>query len=136
MVRPFPDPGHANHRYTAYGGVRSYNGGPFTIFHTGVDFGGTLGTPILAAAGGTVVFSDTLALRGDTVIIDHGLGVFSAYNHLSGVAVNVGDRVEAGQLVARGGNTGLSTGPHLHWELRIMDVPVNGMQWIEVSFPW
>ncbi|NLF63079.1 MAG: LysM peptidoglycan-binding domain-containing protein [Chloroflexi bacterium] len=118
-----------------YGGLRSYNGGPFEIFHTGVDFAGTTGTPILAAAAGTVVFRDTLELRGQTLIIDHGLGVFSAYNHLSAINVQVGDRVEPGQPVALGGSTGLSTGPHLHWELRVMDVPVDGMQWTRDLFP-
>lgn len=118
-----------------YGGARSYNDGPYSIFHTGVDFAGTTGTPILAPAAGTVVFSDTLQLRGDTVIIDHGLGVFSAYNHLSTVFVNVGDEVIPGQRIALGGSTGLSTGPHLHWELRIMGVPVNGIQWTQEFFP-
>jgi murein DD-endopeptidase MepM/ murein hydrolase activator NlpD len=118
-----------------YGGARSYNGGPFSIFHTGVDFAGTTGTPILAPAAGTVVFSNTLQLRGDTVIIDHGLGVFTAYNHLSEVYVEVGDSVIPGQRIALGGSTGLSTGPHLHWELRIMDVPVDGMQWTREVFP-
>jgi murein DD-endopeptidase MepM/ murein hydrolase activator NlpD len=93
------------------------------------------GTPILAPAAGTVVFSDTLQLRGDTVIIDHGLGVFSAYNHLSTVFVNVGDEVIPGQRIALGGSTGLSTGPHLHWELRVMGVPVDGMQWTQEFFP-
>jgi murein DD-endopeptidase MepM/ murein hydrolase activator NlpD len=118
-----------------YGGARSYNGSPYEIFHTGVDFAGTTGTPILAPAAGAVVFSDTLQLRGLTLIIDHGLGVFSSYNHLSSIQVNVGDRVEPGQAVALGGSTGLSTGPHLHWELRVMDVPVNGLQWTQEPFP-
>lgn len=118
-----------------YGGIRSYNGGPYDIFHTGVDFGGGVGTPIVAPAAGTVVFSDTLQLRGNTVIIDHGLGVMSGYYHLSEIEANVGDRVEAGQVIGRGGNTGLSTGPHLHWELRVMDVPVDGLQWTEATFP-
>ncbi|MDX1689119.1 MAG: LysM peptidoglycan-binding domain-containing protein [Candidatus Promineifilaceae bacterium] len=118
-----------------YGGIRSYNGGPFDIFHTGVDFGGGVGTPIAAPAAGTVVFSNTLELRGNTVIIDHGLGVMSGYYHLSEIAVNVGDRVAPGQVIGYGGNTGLSTGPHLHWELRIMDVPVDGRQWTETAFP-
>ena len=118
-----------------YGGARSYNGGPFEIFHTGVDFGGTVGTPILAPAAGTVVYSGTLELRGGTVIIDHGLGVHSGYYHLSEIVVDVGQHVEAGQIIAHGGSTGLSTGPHLHWELRVLDVPVDGLQWTERLFP-
>ena len=118
-----------------YGAIRSYNGGPFDIFHSGVDFGGNVGTPIAAPAAGTVIFSDTLQLRGNTVIIDHGLGVVSGYYHLSEILANVGDRVEPGQVIGLGGNTGLSTGPHLHWELRIMDVPVDALRWTEVAFP-
>lgn len=118
-----------------YGGGRSYNDGPITIYHSGVDFAGQIGTPILAPAAGTIVFSDTLALRGQTLIIDHGMGVMTGYYHLSEIFVDVGETVAPGQPVAAGGSTGLSTGPHLHWDLRIMDVPVNGMQWLEQAFP-
>lgn len=118
-----------------YGGARSYNGGPFEIFHTGVDFGGGVGTPISAPAAGAVVYSGTLDLRGGTLIIDHGLGVYSGYYHLSEILVDVGQRVETGDIVAHGGSTGLSTGPHLHWELRVMDVPVNGLEWTQRTFP-
>lgn len=118
-----------------YGDSRSYNGGPVEIYHTGVDFAGTVGTPILAAANGTVVFSDTIRLRGLTLIIDHGVGVISAYFHLSESFVTVGEQVKAGQQIASGGSTGLSTGPHLHWDLRVNNVPVNGLEWLERPFP-
>jgi len=118
-----------------YGGGRSYNEGPVTIFHTGTDFGGGEGTPILAAANGTVVFNDELELRGNTVILDHGWGVMTGYYHLSESFVELGQKVERGQPVGLGGSTGLSTGPHLHWELRIMDVAVNGMRWTTELFP-
>jgi murein DD-endopeptidase MepM/ murein hydrolase activator NlpD len=118
-----------------YGGARSYNGGPFDIYHTGIDYGGTIGTPILAAADGVVVYSDFLQLRGNTVIIDHGLGVMTGYYHLSQSIVNAGDTVTAGQMIGAGGSTGLSTGPHLHWDLRIHNVPVNGQQWLVELFP-
>lgn len=118
-----------------YGDARSYNGGPVEIYHSGLDVAGGIGTPILATANGTVLFSGSLELRGNTVIIDHGLGVMSAYFHLSEISVNEGNTVVKGQQIGLGGSTGLSTGPHLHWELRIMDVPVNGLQWTEVEFP-
>ena len=118
-----------------YGDPRSYNGGPVQIYHTGVDFAGTVGTPIQAPANGTVVFNQELALRGNTVILDHGQGVLSAYFHLSETFVTVGDQVSAGQTIAAGGSTGLSTGPHLHWDLRVHGVPVNGLQWLETIFP-
>ncbi|MDX1616214.1 MAG: LysM peptidoglycan-binding domain-containing protein [Candidatus Promineifilaceae bacterium] len=116
-----------------YGDARSYNGGPIEIFHTGVDYAGPVGTPIYAPAPGTAVFSDTMPLHGGTLLIDHGLGVVSGYYHLSEIRVTPGEAVGAGQLVGLGGSTGLSTGPHLHWDLRILGVPVNGLQWIEVD---
>ena len=118
-----------------YGGGRSYNEGPVTTYHTGTDFSGDIGTPILAAANGTVVFNDTLELRGQTVIVDHGLGVMTGYYHLSETFVEIGQEVFVGEPIGLGGSTGLSTGPHLHWDLRIMGVPVNGMRWTEELFP-
>lgn len=118
-----------------YGDGRSYNGGPIEIFHTGVDFGAGSGTPVYAAANGVVVYSGALTLRGNAVIIDHGRGVMTAYFHLLENLVMVGERVTQGQLIALVGSTGLSSGPHLHWDLRIMDVPVNGLQWTTTPFP-
>lgn len=118
-----------------YGGRRSYNGGPVEIYHTGIDLAAPTGAVVLAPAAGTVVFSDTLELRGQTLIVDHGLGVMTGYYHLSESLVNVGDEVAAGQPIANVGSTGLSSGPHLHWDLRIMNVPVNGLQWTEQAFP-
>ncbi len=118
-----------------YGDARSYNGGPYDSFHTGLDVAGTIGTPILAPAPGTIVFAGPLQLRGNAVIVDHGLGVMSAYFHLSEIFVSEGDVVTGGQAIGAGGSTGLSTGPHLHWDLRIMDAPINGIQWTEVVFP-
>ncbi len=118
-----------------YGGGRSYNDGPVTIFHTGTDFNGDIGTPIVAAANGEVVFIDTLELRGQTVILDHGLGVMTGYYHLSDIFVELGQEISAGDPIGAGGSSGLSTGPHLHWDLRIMGVPVNGMRWTEEVFP-
>lgn len=118
-----------------YGDGRSYNGGPVEIYHTGVDFAGGVGTPILAPAPGTVVFAGPLELRGNTVIIDHGLGVMTAYFHLSEMFVAADEEVSAGQPIGAGGSTGLSTGPHLHWDVRVNNVPVNGLQWLEQPFP-
>jgi murein DD-endopeptidase MepM/ murein hydrolase activator NlpD len=118
-----------------YGDGRSYNGGPIEIFHTGVDFGGITGTLILAPAAGKVVFSDVTELRGLVTIIDHGLGVMTAYFHQSESFVAVGEVVTAGQSIGAIGSTGLSSGPHLHWDVRIMNVPVNGGQWLSEDFP-
>lgn len=118
-----------------YGDGRSYNGGPIDIFHSGVDFGGTVGTPIVSPANGVVVFNDVLELRGLTMVVDHGFGVVTAYFHLSETFAEVGDAVSAGQQIAAGGDSGLSTGPHLHWEFRVNGVAVNGLQWTQVAFP-
>jgi len=112
-----------------YGDSRSYNGGPIEIYHSGVDFAGGIGTPINAPAAGTVVFSDTLQLFGKALVIDHGLGIMTGYYHLSNVVVKVGEQVEVGQLIAEGGSSGLSSGPHLHWDLRVANVSVNGLKW-------
>ncbi|MCA9872547.1 MAG: LysM peptidoglycan-binding domain-containing protein [Ardenticatenaceae bacterium] len=118
-----------------YGDSRSYNDGPIEIFHTGVDFAGGIGTPILAPANGVVVYANELELRGNTVILDHGLGVMTAYFHLSEILVNEGEKVTTGQPLGLGGSTGLSNGPHLHWDLRVNGVAVDGMQWTTTTFP-
>jgi murein DD-endopeptidase MepM/ murein hydrolase activator NlpD len=128
---PFQQPISNTVITAGYGDARSYNEGPITIFHTGVDYSGPVGTPIRAPAPGAVVFSNTLQLFGNTLIIDHGLGVMTGYYHLSRIFVPVGETVAAGQIVAEGGSTGLSSGPHLHWDLRVNNVPVDGLQWIE-----
>jgi murein DD-endopeptidase MepM/ murein hydrolase activator NlpD len=118
-----------------YGDSRSYNNGPIEIFHTGVDFAAPTGTPVLAPANGVVVFSDLLELRGMVVIIDHGLGVMSAYFHLSEIAVEVGQEVVTGATIGAVGSTGLSSGPHLHWDMRIHGVAVQAPQWTTEPFP-
>lgn len=118
-----------------YGGARSYNGGPIEIFHTGIDFAVPVGSPVLAPAAGTVLFAQSTELRGNVLILDHGLGLMSGLYHLNGLLVQVGETVSAGQAVAESGSTGLSNGPHLHWDLRIHNVPVNAVQWTEELFP-
>jgi murein DD-endopeptidase MepM/ murein hydrolase activator NlpD len=118
-----------------YGGRRSYNGGPIEIYHTGIDYAAAQGDTVAAPAAGVVVFSDVLELRGGVVIIDHGLGVMTGYYHLSERLVVTGDVVTVGQPIGRVGSTGLSSGPHLHWDLRIMNVPIDATQWTQQAFP-
>ena len=118
-----------------YGGRRSYNGGPIEIYHTGIDYAAAEGTSVLAPADGVVVFSDTLELRGGVLIIDHGLGVMTGYYHLLERLVEPGQTVTAGQPIGRVGSTGLSSGPHLHWDLRVMNVTVDPAQWTQQAFP-
>jgi murein DD-endopeptidase MepM/ murein hydrolase activator NlpD len=118
-----------------YGIGRAYNGGAYDIYHTGIDFAAPVGTLVFASANGEVVFSDDLELRGKTIIINHGLGVMTGYFHLERSLVEVGQEVAAGEMIGEIGSTGLSSGPHLHWDVRLMDVPVNGLQWTRRPFP-
>lgn len=118
-----------------YGIARSYNGGPYDSFHSGTDFATYAGTKVLAPNAGIVVLSQPLQVRGNVIIIDHGLGVMTGYYHLQKLEVNVGDQVTTGQIIGEVGSTGLSTGPHLHWDVRILNTPVNPLQWLEQPFP-
>jgi murein DD-endopeptidase MepM/ murein hydrolase activator NlpD len=113
-----------------YGVARSYNGAPVSSYHRGTDFAGTTGDPAYAAAAGRVVFAQELQVRGNTVIIDHGVGVFTAYGHLSAITVAEGDVVTARQNIGQIGSTGLVTGPHLHWEVVVRGVEVDGELWL------
>lgn len=119
-----------------YGEQRSFNGGPITEYHTGIDFGGESGTPVTAANSGIVSWAGRTERRGNGLIIDHGAGVFSGYYHLSEVLQTAGAVVEQGALVARMGATGLATGPHLHWEVVVRGITVNPLPWLRnLEFP-
>lgn len=114
-----------------YGGRRSYNGGPFLTYHEGVDFSAYAGTPVFAPAAGTIVVAEPLYVRGGAVIIDHGLGLYSGYYHLSEINVQSGQTVQPGDRLGGVGTTGLSTGNHLHWDLLINGTWVDAMAWLE-----
>ena len=93
--------------------------------HTGIDFGVHTGTPIHAAGGGTVIMAGYSRGYGNCVIVDHGGGIATLYGHCSSLCVSEGQSVSQGQVVAYSGSTGMSTGPHLHWEKRRNGVPVH-----------
>lgn len=114
---------------SGYGIGRSYNGGPVSGFHHGTDFPVDEGTPIAAANAGLIAFAAALPVRGTSVIIDHGGGVFSGYHHLSSATVQVGQLVAKGDLIGYSGATGLATGPHLHWEVVVNGVEVDPVFW-------
>lgn len=117
-----------------FGTRRTYNTSEELSFHSGTDFGGS-GTPIYAPAAGTVVLAEPLTVRGNAVVIDHGLGLYSGYWHQSQLAVVEGQQVQRGDLIGYIGNTGLVTGPHLHWEMRLNGIAVNPLQWVRETIP-
>jgi hypothetical protein len=115
---------------SAFGSRRSYAGGVLSAPHLGVDLAVPAGTPVIAAADGRVALAETLRVRGNAVVIDHGLGVYTAYYHLSEIRVRPGQEVRAGDLLGLAGSTGLATGPHLHWELRVFGAPADPLGWV------
>ena len=117
LARPLP----LNHEQTSHFGVRV---DPFTrgyAQHSGLDFRAPTGTPVRATAGGTVIEAGTSGGYGRMVEIDHGNGISSRYAHLSMINVREGDRIAKGVVIGAVGSTGRSTGPHLHYEIRIDD---------------
>ncbi len=119
---------------TAFGQGRSINGGPVGGFHSGMDIGADAGVPVHASADGRVSSVVRMPIRGLSVIIDHGSGVKSGYHHMESATVREGDVVLMGQVVGTVGSTGLSTGPHLHWEVLVWGVNVDPLQWTRDTF--
>lgn len=114
-----------------FGNARVYNGQP-GAGHSGMDIAAPTGTPVKAPAAGIVTFaSPDLYLTGGTVLLDHGHGVSSNFLHLSRIDVNVGDRIEAGQVIGAVGATGRATGPHLHWGMSWFDVRIDPLLVLE-----
>ena len=97
----------------------------YSLMHSGVDMNGAMGQPIVAAAGGTVFFAGAKGGYGNSIMIDHGGGMVTVYAHQSKFAVSNGQKVTVGQVIGYVGSTGVSTGPHLHFEVRINGNPVN-----------
>ncbi len=114
-------------------GARSvFNGQPRSP-HAGVDFPDKAGTPVTAPGSGVVAIAEPLYFTGNTVVIDHGLGLYTLLAHLSKFAVKAGDRVERGQIVGFIGATGRATGPHLHWTVRLNGARVDPLSLIAVT---
>ena len=88
-----------------------------------------LDTPIHVAAAGKVVLAEPLWVRGNVVIVDHGAGIYTLYCHLDKILVEKGDSLKQGDVVGLVGSTGLSTGPHLHWEMRVQGMLVDAYRW-------
>ena len=119
-----------------FGTRRTYNNDPNIYYHTGLDFGFCKGIDVYAPAAGKVVgVLPDLIIRGNTIVIDHGLGIYSIYMHLEKMMVEEGTMVQPGQLIGLIGTTGRSTGPHLHFEINAQGVPVSPATWLKRVFP-
>ena len=114
-----------------FGTRRAYSVADIGNFHAGQDFGSPEGVLVTAPAAGTVAFAERVTVRGNAVILDHGRGIFTGYWHLSEIKVQVGQQVAAGDVIGIVGNTGLSTGAHLHWEMRVNGVAVDPTQFLD-----
>lgn len=127
---PSGAPVNAGYNSSSYG----WRPDPFTgqqAFHKGLDFMADAGTPIHAAADGIVTQAERAPDYGNIVRVDHGFGLDTRYAHVSGFLVKVGDRVSKGQPIATVGSTGRSTGPHLHYEVRLNGVPLDPRKYLK-----
>ena len=139
LAPPAPAPTNTGGQFTwpASGPVTSpYGYRTHPIFgdarlHTGVDIGAGYGSPVYAATGGTVVFAGSMSGYGNAIVVDHGGGVATTYNHLSGFSTSQGASVSQGQTIGSVGCTGYCTGPHLHFEVRIGGSPVDPMPYLQ-----
>lgn len=113
----------------AFGNIRK--SGDLALQHLGVDLDAAIGTPVYAVNDGLVRFSENLNTYGKTLIIDHGLGIFSLYLHLDEFKVVEGKRVERGKIIGLSGNTGYSISPHLHLSIKVNDASVDPLRFIE-----
>ncbi len=122
-------------RITSSFGERTdpFNGGE-GVFHRGVDISSEIGTRVIAPADGLVEFSDLMNGYGRTVVMDHGNGISTLYGHLSSFAVSPGQLVHRGDTVGFIGQSGRTTGPHLHYEVRIFNTPVNPHRYLLFTF--
>jgi murein DD-endopeptidase MepM/ murein hydrolase activator NlpD len=97
--------------------------------HLGADLASVQQSPIPAANNGRVVFAEAVGIYGNTVVLDHGFGLFSLYAHLSAIKVQPGDRVDKGDTLGQTGVTGLAVGDHLHFGMMVHDTFVNPIEW-------
>ncbi|MEK6190601.1 MAG: M23 family metallopeptidase [Carnobacterium alterfunditum] len=129
----FAWPSSVTQRTTSQFGMRLHPVYKDMRLHAGTDIAdvGVHGTPVLSAKDGTVVYAAPLSTYGNLVMIDHGDGVQTRYAHLSGFNVSQGDKVAQGQVVGYVGNTGIGTGSHLHFEIRIDGIPYNPLNFYQ-----
>jgi murein DD-endopeptidase MepM/ murein hydrolase activator NlpD len=126
FVRPVAEPANS-----AFGTRSIFNGKPRNA-HGGADFLSPAGTPVHSPNAGRVVIARSLYFSGNTIVVDHGLGLFSMFAHLSAMDVREGERVHAGEVVGKVGATGRVTGPHLHWTVRAANARVDPLSLLAV----
>ncbi len=120
-------------RTSPFGKYRTYSDGK-KKHHFGVDLANRTGTPVFAAADGKVVLAEEQQIYGNVVIVHHGQGVATSYNHLHAADAGVGDAVARGTKIGTVGSTGQSTGPHLHWGMTVDGTAVDAEQWVGRDF--
>ena len=132
-IMPFQRPLEGDDTTTSNFGPRSdpFTGG--TAMHAGMDFRGETGTPVRAPGAGKVLRAEVAGGYGNLIELDHGNGITTRYGHLSAFDVKEGQLVAAGQIIGRVGNTGRSTGPHLHYETRLSDEARNPLKFIQIG---
>jgi murein DD-endopeptidase MepM/ murein hydrolase activator NlpD len=136
VSRGNPTPGNHRFSWPVNGPITSpfgYRNDPVlggNRLHAGVDIGASSGTPIKAAGDGVVVMAGWNGGYGNFTLIDHGGGLATGYGHQSSIGVRVGQHVSTGEVIGNVGSTGASTGPHLHWEVRVNGTPVDPMGWV------
>jgi murein DD-endopeptidase MepM/ murein hydrolase activator NlpD len=118
---------------SGFGGRRNPFGGGGYEFHSGQDIEAEPGAPVVAGARGKVIFVGWQNGYGQLVVIDHGDGLTTRYGHLSHIDTELGRTISRGEFIGRVGSTGRSTGPHLHYEVRINDQPVNPLRYLLMS---
>jgi murein DD-endopeptidase MepM/ murein hydrolase activator NlpD len=116
--------------WPVHGVLTSTYGWRWGRMHEGIDLAVPSGTPVVSAAAGTVIVAGWMGGYGNLVVVDHGNGIATAYGHNTSVAVNYGQSVAQGQLIAYSGNTGHSTGPHVHFEVRVNGTPVDPLGYL------
>jgi len=117
-----PVPGRLS---SPFGKKRVYDDGSVGWRHKGMDLASPIGTEIKAANTGTVALAEDMKAHGNTVVINHGGGVYSLYQHMQEIYVKKGIVVKKGDIIGTVGSTGISTGPHLHWQINVFKEPVN-----------
>ncbi|MHA0044081.1 LysM peptidoglycan-binding domain-containing M23 family metallopeptidase [Deinococcus sp. PEB2-63] len=134
-TKPFQDAVQVRAQSSAFGQPRTYVAGGPVQYHYGTDYRAPAGTAVRAVNDGTVVMAGMYPVRGGLVILDHGAGVTSLYFHQRRVTVKVGQKVSRGDKIGEVGSTGLSTGPHLHLELRVRGEGTDPAGWMNRLWP-